>query len=225
MKIVRYQAFIFLSFCIIPFLIGISYLLAFYPGIISFDSVDQWNQLSRFSFSNWHPAYHTILMWLITRVWYSPASVALFQVVIYSLVLGYGLYTFRNELRVPYVLLILLDIAISINPINGMMVITLWKDVLYSIFVLLLTIYIFKLIDSNGTWITSQKNWFFLGLAIGNISLLRHNGFPVGFGTLLICMIVFHNYKYFAKTLIISILFFIVVTGPLYRIFKVDKSS
>ena len=218
------QAFIFLSFCSIPFIIGISYLLAFYPGILTFDSVYQWDQLSQFKFSNWHPAYHTILMWLITRIRYSPSSVALFQIVVYSLVLGYGLYTLKNELGLPYFLLILLDVAISINPINGMTVMTLWKDVLYSIFVLLLTLYVFKIINSQGEWITYKNNWLFFGLTIANISLLRYNGFPVGFGTIFMCMIVFRHYKYFAQALIISILFFILITGPIYKIFNVDRS-
>jgi hypothetical protein len=217
-------AFLFLSFCIIPLLAGISYLFAFYPGVLTFDSVYQWDQLSRFNFSNWHPAYHTILMWLITRIWYSPASIAFVQIVIYSLVLAYGFYTLKEELEIPYVLLILLDVVISINPINGIMAITLWKDVSYGIFVLLLTLFVFKLMNSNGEWIAHKNNWLYFGLAVANISLLRHNGFPVGLGTLLICMVVFRYYMYFVKALLISILFFILITGPLYKIFNVDRA-
>jgi hypothetical protein len=225
MKIIKYQTFTFILFCAIPISIGIIYLLAFYPGVLSFDSVNQWDQLSQFSFSNWHPAYHTILMWLVTRMWYSPAAVALFQIIIYGLVLGYGLCVFKNDFGVSYFWLILLDVAISIVPINGIMLVTLWKDVLYSIFVLLLTIYVLNIINSNGDWIAYKNNWIYLGLVIANISLLRHTGFPVGFGTLLICMFFFHHFKYFTKTLVVSILFVAFVIGPVYKVFNVDKSS
>lgn len=224
MKIANRRGILY-PFFFIPFLIETSYLLAFYPGVLSFDSVNQWAQLSQFNFSNWHPAYHTILMWFITRIWYSPAAVALFQILVFSIVVGYGLSTFRKELDIPYALLVVVGIIISVVPLNGIMIITLWKDALYSIFILLLTIYVLRIIHTEGSWIASGHNWIYFGLTIANISLLRHNGFPIAFGALFACML-FRGYrKYFVKSLAVSLLFIIVVVGPVYKIFKVDRSS
>jgi hypothetical protein len=154
-----FLVFVFFS---IPFTLGIVYLLSFYPAIMSYDSIYQWDELSQFRFTNWHPAYHTILLWLITRIYFSPVSLALFQVAMFSSVMAYGLWTLR-DVGVPALLLILLDFFISILPMNGMMEITLWKDILYSIAVLLLIIILFKIILSNGEWITRGRNSVFLG--------------------------------------------------------------
>ena len=105
-------------FFAIPFISGILYLLAFFPGILTFHSITQWDQATHLAINNWHPAYHTILIWFLQKIKYSPAVVALFQVTLFSSVLAFGLQTFRI-LGVPALLLVLLDIGISIVPLNG----------------------------------------------------------------------------------------------------------
>ncbi len=72
------------------------YLLAFWPGIMSQDSVDQWHQLLQGRYEDAHPAFHTLTVWLITRVWLSPAAVALVQIVILSAAIGFGLAMLRS---------------------------------------------------------------------------------------------------------------------------------
>ena len=128
-----------------PTCMGLIYWLAFFPGVMSYDSVNQWDQLSTFKITNLHPAFHTILEWLLTRIWYSPAIISLFQVVLASLVIGYGLNSIRKVSRLPGYILIALGLLISANPIVGVMDVTLWKDVLYSFAILLLTIYLFNI--------------------------------------------------------------------------------
>lgn len=214
-----------LLFFFISFVTEIGYLLAFYPGVLSFDSVNQWAQLSEFNFSNWHPAYHTILMWVITRIWYSPAAVALFQILAYSLVIAYGLSMFKEEFGMPCSVLIVIDICISLIPINGLMIITLWKDVLYSIATLLLMIFLLKIIHSRGEWIASGHNWVWLALVVANVALLRFNGAPVAFVTLLACIIFPHYWRYILKVFVVSLIYIIVIIGPIYKVFRVDTSK
>jgi hypothetical protein len=64
------------------------YLLAFWPGIMTEDSIDQWTQAQRGVFRDEHPAVHTLLIWLITRLWNSPAAVALLQIVLVASLLA-----------------------------------------------------------------------------------------------------------------------------------------
>lgn len=52
------------------------YLLAFYPGLMSPDSFAQWSEASSLKLYDNHPAFHTTFIWLITKIWYSPAAVA-----------------------------------------------------------------------------------------------------------------------------------------------------
>jgi len=210
-------------FFAIPFITGLIYLFSFYPGLLTFDSIYQWDQISQFAFTDWHPAYHTILIWLVTRIYYSPATFALCQIILFSGVIAYGLRVLQN-LGVPTALLILLDIGISVVPINGIMEITLWKDIFYSIFVLWLSIILLQIILSGGDWLARSRNWILLGLVAANISLLRHNGLPVAFGTLLIVLLVFTRRKETFLALTISILYIGMITGPVYNFFRVNRT-
>ena len=50
------------------------YLIAFYPGIMSMDSLNQWDQITNFAkadygFTDAHPVGHTLFLWLITSIW------------------------------------------------------------------------------------------------------------------------------------------------------------
>jgi len=210
---------------LISLFFNIMFLLAFYPGILSFDSYSQWQQLSQFKFNDWHPAYHTILMWGITRIWYSPASIALFHIFFFTTILIYGLISFRKS-GIKNSILILIAVIVSSNLIIGIMQITLWKDILYGDFILLLTIQIFNLIQSDGEWIKNKVNSTILGLTLANILLLRHNGFPVAIISLLA---LFFNYKfykkYFFRSTLIFIISVIVIKIPIFFLFNVDTSN
>ena len=44
-------------------------LAACWPGGVSYDASNQWRQAHCGEFNNWHPVFHTLLIWLVTRVW------------------------------------------------------------------------------------------------------------------------------------------------------------
>jgi hypothetical protein len=209
---------------IIPFTAGLVYWLVFYPGIMSFDSIYQWDQLSTFKFTNWHPAIHTILMYFLTRIWHSPAIVSLFQIIIASLIIGYGLISFQRVSKLKANILILLSFFISINPIVGIMDVTLWKDVLYSFAVLLLTIFLFNIITSEGKWIAIPLNAICLGLVLSAIWLLRFNGISVVIATMIaIALIYKNNIRYLTYSALIAVSLIIFIRWPFYNLFKVNK--
>ncbi len=214
-----------LSLYFIPFVCGLIYWLAFFPGIMSYDSVNQWDQLSTLQITNWHPAIHTILMWLLTRLWYSPAIISLFQVIFASLVIGYGLNSIRNASQLPGYLFIMLGIVISANPLVGVMNVTLWKDILYSYNVLLLAILILNIVRSDGGWILKPTHFILLGSTLAGIWLFRFNGFPVVLSGMIILVIIYKKYfRHFAYSSMITLMIILFVLGPMYTIFKVDKS-
>jgi hypothetical protein len=193
--------------------------------VLSYDSVYQWDQLSTFQFTDWHPAVHTILMWLLTRVWDSPAIVSLFQVAIASLVIGYGLNSIYSLSRLPGYFFIPLGIAISANPIVGVMNVTLWKDVLYSLLVVLLTIIIFNLVRSDGAWIIKPVHFIILGFTLAGVWLFRFNGFPIVVaGFIALISIYKKRARQFAYSSLITIILILLVSGPLYSLFRVDRT-
>ena len=215
----------YVAFLGIPFAVGLAYLLAFYPGIMSYDSIDQWAQLDQFRFTNWHPAYHTILMWLITRVWYSPAAVAVFQIMFFAAVCAYTLNILYRDFEVPLPLLLGLELVVCLLPINGLMIITLWKDVSYSIYVLLATAFLLRGITSRGEWFGRGRNWVWFGLVLANIALLRHNGLPVAIGIGLAALACQGARGFIWKANGIGIAYIALILLVVYRIFAVDTSA
>ena len=43
-------------------------LLAYWPGILVSDSMVQWHQAQTGAISNWHPAYNTIYIMILTKI-------------------------------------------------------------------------------------------------------------------------------------------------------------
>ena len=66
-------------------------LLIFWPGMMSHDSIVQWRQVMNNDIVDYQPAFHTILIWIITRINSSPAIVALAQIFILGLSSGWVL--------------------------------------------------------------------------------------------------------------------------------------
>jgi hypothetical protein len=202
------------------------YLLAFWPGIMSFDSNFQWEQMVAFKFNDWHPAFHTLTNWLITRIWLSPAAVAFAQIFAMSFVLGWG-FVEQRRLGAPRWLPWVSIISIALIPANGMMVITLWKDVFFSISLLAFTILIFKIVMSDGEWIQLRTvNWIYLGFTAALVSLFRQNGPPVAFGTMLCLILAYRrSIQPFLLAFVFALGVWAGIRGPVYNVLKVDKTS
>lgn len=65
------------------------YGIIFYPGLISWDFFVQWYEMSgKLPRSDWHPFFHTCIIWLLTRVWYSPAIITIAQIFFMSASIG-----------------------------------------------------------------------------------------------------------------------------------------
>ncbi len=221
----RNQLIISLLLYILPLFIGLVYWLAFFPGVMSYDSVSQWDQFSRLSINNLHPATTTIVMWLLTRLWYSPAIVSLFQVVFASLVTGYGLSSIYNQAKLPAWLLVLLAVLVSANPLVGIINVTLWKDVIYGLLVLLLTIFMFNIVKSDGEWIARPFHFVILGVTLSFIYLYRFNGLPIVIVSLVGLLLIYRKYiKSLLYSSVISLAIILVIIGPLFTVFKVDRA-
>ena len=75
----------FFSFAIFSF-----WLTVFYPGVMSTDSWDQWNQaMGAVALVDHHPFVHTLYIKFLTYFWRSPAAVAFFQIFLSSVLISY----------------------------------------------------------------------------------------------------------------------------------------
>jgi hypothetical protein len=168
------------------------YLLTFFPGIMTPDSINQWGQVVSGQFNDAHPVFHTLIMWLLTRIWFSPAIIGSVQIVFLSLVVAWGI-SILDWKGLPDWASWLLVIIFSLSPVNGNMVITLWKDLPYSISIFLFSLLILKVVLSKGVFLQSRISWVLLGLTGFCIASLRHNGFPIPFISLLALFLVYHS--------------------------------
>jgi hypothetical protein len=201
------------------------YLLAYWPGGMSADSFNQWSQMVTNNFVDLHPVFHTLTNWLITRFWFSPAAIALTQIVLLSIVIGWGLVEqehFGSNPRVSWFSVLIF----AILPSTGLMSIMLWKDVFYSISVVILSILIFKSVMSQGLWLQEKRSWISLGIVAALVGLYRMNGPVVSLGTLILLLV---SFRKASRQLILAIALtlglWIGIRGPVYDLLDVYKPS
>ncbi|MBU5591463.1 hypothetical protein KQI89_06780 [Clostridium sp. MSJ-4] len=210
----------------IPFIIlGIFYLLSFYPGVMTADSMNQWTQISKGVYYDSNPVVHTLFTYLITRIWYSPAAVVIVQVFIMSTIIGYCMYSFE-KLGVDKKILYLVTLAMALNPVNGIMFVTLWKDIIYTGFILLFTMLIINIVITNNEWINTKKNLIYFILCSLGVVLFRHNGLLPLFVTLTILIILnIKKSKPYVITFISVLAIFLLIKGPIYKIIGIEPAS
>jgi hypothetical protein len=201
------------------------YLLAFFPGMMSADSMVQWEQILTGHFNDHHPIIHTLLIWLLTRITLSPAVIAVTQIIALSLVAGAWL-AFFERVGIKKWIIWIVALLFAVSPVNGTMINTLWKDIPYSIAVMGLTLILALAVFSNGGWIHRYQKAAIFGIVLALVLLLRHDGFPVGIGTLLVCVIFYpREWKSWLLSGLICATLYFSVHGPLYKLLKVEKTT
>lgn len=214
-------------FALPSFVVWMFYLLSFWPGSMSPDSLDQWKQVLDIDghLRDWHPAFHTITIWLITRIKLSPATVVIVQILALGSTAGWALSVFQRY-GVPKPVLWITCLLFALLPINGLMVVTLWKDVAYSIVLLVLAIFIFQIVMQKGLWLDYPRNFLLLGGILALVSLYRHNGIIPAcvVGILLLgCYRKYWREVIFA--IIVAVLIHAGVRGPLYNFLEVKRGN
>ncbi len=154
------RQFSFVKYFIFIILIWGLYLLALYPGMMSADSLVQWEQVLTGNYNDHHPVFHTLTIWLVTRIALTPTSVAIAQILFLGFVTAQWLAFFEN-IRVPQSVIWISAVLFTLSPVNGTMVNTLWKDVPYSTSILALSLLLSKIVFSNGNWLQTWKSKYY----------------------------------------------------------------
>lgn len=220
-KFTRIDLIIFL----IPIFIFGIYLAIFFPGILTADSYNQLNQIKTGIFYNNHPFFHTLIEMICLKIWNSPASIEIFQIFFFSSIWTLIChYNRKSNSRKNIIFQIVFTILVSINPINGIHSITLWKDVLYSYVILLLTFALQICLDKKFK--LNNTNIIFLSAITMLLNNIRHNGITVLIGTFItvfICLFLFDKKsKNYLKYLFCCFLFALIFSLPSY-IFNVQN--
>jgi hypothetical protein len=201
------------------------YFATFFPAGMSQDSFGQWQQVLSGHFDDWAPAFHTLLIWLASRLWRSPAAFIAVQILGFSLTVAWGIGGLRRY-GLPGWAAWLVSAVFALLPANGVMAITLWKDIPYAISVLALTVATLQVVLSQGEWLRHKGHLALLWLVLLGVSMFRHNGLPLAAGVLVLLLIFFWRQR--RAVLAVALLLaagYGAIKGPLYDLLQVDRSS
>lgn len=202
-----------------------TYLLAFYPGMMSADSMVQWEQVLTGVYNDHHPPFHTFTIWLATRIAFTPTSVAIAQILFLGFVAAQW-FVFFEQIGLPEWLIWVSLGIFSLSPVNGTMVNTLWKDIPFSTSVLALSLLLARIIFSGEQWVQSWKARILLGIICALVLLFRHDGLPLGVGTIAALFVFYpRKWKSWAIAAIVCFGLYFGVRGPLYQLVGVQKTT
>lgn len=196
------------------------WLLAFYPTIMSYDSLVQMRQVWGESYSNHHPWLHTMMIKVIYEFGLNlfgseNKAIALYSVVSISL-LAFSIacmasYLAKKKMRSQYLAVAVLVLALS--PINQIYSIIVWKDVPFAAAVLIFMVLLCHLGDQvrvgNAAWIS----WIIFVPLGFCVCFLRSNGLYVFLGMIPFLIGAFWKRK---KT-VISVIGVVLILGAVYK--------
>ena len=207
----------------VPLLTVFSFYLAlYYPAILAGDTHHQWNEIQTREFKDNHPLLHTLYLMGIRTLWDSWTAIALVQVVAMAAALAYA-FTLMQRMSLRLLVLTVLFLAALFSIRNGTQTITIWKDTPYSILVFLFTVILAQFVFRES-WRNRWLPWLLLGLVLGLIPLIRHNGLALLVAMPPLLLLVFwREWKRVAASILIAASIFIVAKQVIYPQILVEE--
>jgi hypothetical protein len=217
--------------------VRVPYLVALWPGVLSFDSIEQLQQVvGAVALKNHHPVAHT----LVVSAWVHLAQVfgggvgagvglySVFQLLALTGVFAYALVRLRAWGMRGWAWWVAVAFF-AVYDVHGYYAVTMWKDVLFSAAVLLSTV---ALVDVLGARAARQArrtavlSWVLLIVGALGTLLLRNNGLYVVVLTGVACVAFGRGRRGAFLGLLVGLLVVHVVwTGPVFRALGVEAGS
>lgn len=182
-----------LAIFLMPAIIFSIYLFIFNPGIATYDSFNQIHQIASGHFTNWHPFFHTLIELLCLKVYPNTMSICVFQILVFSTMWMIICKYHRDDGSFKWQAIFTLIICLI--PINSLYSITLWKDVLFSYFLMFLCFLAKVLIDRKGN--VDYRFVILLSLIMAFVAEMRGNGIYV----ILLCIVIYSAYLIYKKNM------------------------
>ncbi|THU33525.1 hypothetical protein FAM09_25595 [Niastella caeni] len=209
---------IYITFLGIILACWLIYFIAFFPAVMSSDSLGQWEQATGMSkYNDWHPVFHTLFNKFFITIYKSPATIAFAQILFMAMVAS-GFFLFLYQKGVPLKWLLWSALLFALIPANGIMSVTLWKDVPFTAAMLWLTLVLAKIATDNS-YFDRKTAYAELIPALVATALFRHNGLIVYILVVAVLLV------YFFRTKKASIIVCIAVSVGLIGFYKVYISD
>lgn len=209
------------------------YFLKYCPAIITPDSLDQIYQTQGINvLTNHHPVFHTFIIGIALNIGklignynIGVAIFTVFQMLTLSAIFAFTLYTMSKK-NINNGIKIGTFIFFAFYPIFGMYSITIWKDIPFAIAMLLFILQLVDLIYNEKKFLHSRKKMIFLIISMILVIMLRNNGIYVVLLTIPFLLWFYRkNIKKLLPIAIIPVIFYLLYTGPVFKIFNIKKGS
>lgn len=220
---------IFILFCWLP------YFIAFFPGILSYDSIEQLGFcINGFqSMSDHHPVLHTLFISFFYNIGYkltgsnmlAVSLITIIQMAIMAMIFS-AFIIFLHNRKVNDKVLIGVFIYYALVPLHGFYSITMWKDIIFAGSVLLLVMEIIKLIEKDNNKTLRIKDMVIFILISLLVLFFRNNGIYMYLLVILFGLILLKNIR--LKLLLIFIIvlgIFGLIKGPVFNYFDIKKTE
>lgn len=205
---------------------AIIWLLAYFPGYLDNDSLSQWQQVQTEQWNDWHPVINTWIFKLMTYIYNSPISMAVFQSIIYVSLMTL-IFTYAIKHKVNSIAILGSILFTILIPYYSLISVFITKDVLFTYLLVILTLILIKNVKTDFIWLKRPLNqviFFFVALLF---TLMRHNDLPIILITWLILLIFYRIKKILPLHFIFiatTVLYFL-ITGPLYKALNVVPAT
>ncbi|RKH35222.1 hypothetical protein [Corallococcus sicarius] len=194
--------------------------LLYFPGLVGFDPLLQWEQVTTRRFVNWHPPFHTWWLWLIAGPFDSMASVSALQVLLFAGLLGKVLEELGHW-KVPGWACWGVVAWAALSPALGTNVIAVWKDAPFTLICLWGVLLLLRAERTGGLTVKAAAQ---LGLCAACISLLRHNGPLLAAPLLLSALWRYRGRRERGTLLLVGVGLTLLVRGPVYSAAGVEPA-
>lgn len=211
--------------------IDMIFLLAFFPGVMEYDSYVQMCQVYGEPYSNHHPWLHTMLIKLIYQLGQSVlgsnnrafALYSLFSICMLSFAFA-GVIAFLRYKGVKGRYLVILGAIYLLSPINQMYSITMWKDIPFAVSVILFMLLLCLLKDDETKSGFKRVCWILLIPVSFCVCFFRSNGLYVFLGMIPFLIWAFWKQKKAVIAVIgVVLLLGAVYKGPIFDYFEVEE--
>lgn len=218
---------------ILIFIAWIPYLLQYYPGFVTNDSINQIYQgIGINQLNSHHPVVHTFIVSICMNLGniikdynLGIAIYSILQMIIMSMIFSYSIYYMaKKKIPVKYrIIALLYCMFYQVHPLYAL---SMWKDVIFGGLFLLFTIMITDMICEKTQFFNYKKNYFrFIILSI-LVMTFRNNGFyAIIITTPFILYAYRKNIKKILVPVIISYFGYVLITGPIYSAIQVAPGS
>lgn len=181
--------------------------LSYYPGIMTYDSNIQWNEVITGKLTNTHPFLSTYFMYLLSKIHKTTTIVILYQIILSAFTIV-RIFKVIREKDSKFYIEIILCILIALIPIISIYTITLWKDIIYSYYLLNYAIYLYEWDKNNYSF--SNYKYIIMAILLFLIFSYRVNGMIVAILLLIFTTIIMIRKKIERKIILKYIIAFII---------------